>query len=345
MLEDDEPLLHKHAKECKDAKEQNRYLALHAVSEGYAVSLVAKIFCVDESSVYGWIKKWEESKDLSDMPKSGRPPAFTDTEKKDLKHLVEENDPHAHGINASFWDCIELRKYYLLNGKNVSEDAIRNALLEMGAHYVKAQIEYREADLEKQREFALQFLKDSHRITDDIALLFQDEMSACTSPHKGYGWTFNQRLVVKAKQSHKERVNVFGATNPLSGKRIQLVTKIAKAPAMIRFLDKVLKKYRNKREIWIYLDNGPVHKSKLVKLRLSLHPKVKIRWMPSYSPDLNPQELMWCHDRRKFLNNHEFTDGKQLAMKLSWFVKKLEPRVVRSVCSLIPIESLLSFQV
>ena len=150
---------------------------------------------------------------------------------------------------------------------------------------------------------------------------------------------------MRAKQPHKERLNVFGATNPLSGRRIQLATKIAKAPAMVRFLEKVANTYRNKREIWVYLDNGPVHKSKLVKLWLSLHPKVKLRWMPPYSPDLNPQELVWCHDRRKFLNNHEFADGKQLAMKLSWFVRHLKPDVVKSVASLIPTEALLSFQV
>ena len=198
--------------------------------------MVAKIFCVDESSVYGWIKKWEEGKDLSDMPKSGRPPAFTDEEKKELKKLVKENDPKKYEVNASFWDCTELRKYFLKKGKDISEDTINRALLSMGAHYVKAQFEYREADLEKQGSFALQFFKDIKKITDDIALLFEDEMSTCTSPHKGYGWTFNDRLVIKTTQSHKERLNTFGATNPIDGRRVQLSTKIAKAPAMINSL-------------------------------------------------------------------------------------------------------------
>ena len=82
---------------------------------------------------------------------------------------------------------------------------------------------------------------------------------------------------MKAKQSHKERLNVFGATNPLSGRRIQLATKVAKAPSMVKFLEKVAMMYRNKLEIWIYLDNGPVHRSKLVKLWLLAHPKIKVR--------------------------------------------------------------------
>ena len=259
--------------------------------------------------------------------------------------MIDENDPQSHGVNASFWDCKELLRYYLMQGKSVSEDAIRNALRGMGARYVKVQIEYREADIEKQMEFAIQFLKDFKEIADDIVLLFQDEMSAGTSPHKGYGWTFNQRPIVKARQSHKDGLNVFGATDPLSGRLIQLITKVAKTQAMVKFLEKVADAYRNKREIWIYLDNGPVHKSKLVKPWLSLHPKVKLRWMPPYSPDLNPQELVWCHDLRKFLNNHEFEDGKQLEMKLSWFVRRLELDMVKSTAPIIPIEALLSFQV
>jgi len=345
MLEEDEPLLRKLAKECKEAKEHDRYLALHAVSVGKEVSLVAEIFCVDEDSIYGWIKRWNEEKNLSDKPKSGRPPVFTEEEKKELKRLVEENDPKAHGINASFWDCAELRKYLLENGKHVSEDTIERTLLDMGAHYIKAQFEYKEADLEKRRVFALQFFKDVKKITDDIALLFEDEMSICTSPHKGYGWTFNERLIIKTTQSHKERLNTFGATNPIDGTQIQLSTKIAKAPAMIRFLEKVDRTYPDKKEIWIYLDNGPVHRSKLVKEWMIMHPRIKIKWLPPYSPDINPQELVWGYDRKKFLNNNEFVNGRQLAMKLSWFVRKLEPTLVRSVCSLIPIESLLSFQV
>ena len=345
MLEEDGPLLLRRAKECKEAREHDRYLALHAVSEGYEIPLVAKIFCVDESSIYGWIDRWKEEKNLSDKPRSGRPSEFSEKERKDLKKLIDENDPQSHGINASFWDCAELHRYYLSIGKDVSEDAILRALTEMGAHYVKAQFEYQEADLEKQRTFALMFLNDVKKLTDRIALLFEDEMSTCTSPHKGYGWTFDDRLVIKTPQSHKERLNTFGATNPVDGKSVQMSSHIAKAPALIMFLEKIILTYAEKEEIWIYLDNCAVHKSRLVKEWLKTHPKVKVRWMPSYSPNLNPQEYMWGYSRKKFLNNCVFAGAKQLRMRFDWFIRRLEPDAVKSVASLIPIEALLSFQV
>ena len=345
MLEEDEPLLLKRAKECKEAREQNRYLALHAVSVGKEVSLVAEIFCVDEDSIYNWIKKWREEKNLSDKSRSGKPPAFKEDEKKDLKGLVEENDPQKYGFNVSFWDCAELRKYYLQRGKSVSQETIRRILIKIGAHYVKAQFEYQEADTDRQRAFALSFLEDAKNLTDDIAMLFEDEMSTNTKPHKGYGWTFGDRLIVRTRESKREHLNTFGATNPIDGKQMQMSSHIAKAPALIMFMRKVLRTYRKKREIWIYLDNGPVHKSKLFKEWLGYNPKVKVRWLPPYSPTLNPQEFVWGYDRKKFLNNYVFADGSQLWKRFDQFVRRLKPDVVKSVASLIPIEALLSFQV
>ena len=302
------------------------------------------MFMVDEQTIYNWINKWREERDLSNKPKSGRPSAFTEEEKKELKKLVKENNPKERGINASFWDCTELHKYYLKKGKNVSEDTIERILLEMGAHYVKAQIEYKEADFEVQRKFAMDFLRDMKRRTKATILLFEDEMSVNTSPHKGYGWTFNERLVVRAEQSKKRRTNCFGAVNPIDGIETTMTCKIAKAPAFVKFLEKVDKTYKNAEEIWMYLDGSKVHKSNLVKNYLRYNKRIRLKPLPPYSPDINPQEYMWRYSRYKELNNHPFEGVRQLSMSLSWFMKKLEPNVVRSVCSLIPIETLLSFQ-
>jgi len=345
MLEEDEPLLRQKAKDCKNAEEKIRYYALHAVSSGKSIMETAELFLVERQTIHEWIVRWEKERDLSNRPKSGKPPVFTEDEKKELKDLIDEGDPQRHGINAGMWDCTELRKYYLKRGKMVSKETIRIALKEMGAHYVKAQHEYREADYEKQREFVLQFLKDTGKLTDDIAMLFEDEMSACTVPHKGYGWTFDERLITRTIERNRERANCFGAVNPLTGKRIQIITGIAKAPAFIRFLEKARLTYRNKKEIWIYLDNGPVHKSNMVKKYLETHPKIKLKFTSPYSPEINPQELIWGYDRKKFLNNNQFANAKQLSMRLSWFVRRLKPDIVKSVASLIPIEALLSFQV
>lgn len=333
----DSYLLDEAAKKCKDAKERERLRALYVLSIGYTVSEVVKMFCVDESTIYNWIARWQEEKTLADKPREGRPPSLDEKDKKEIRKLVGESDPKKHGVNASFWDCRELRDYFGKKGKPVSRETIRRCLKEMGARYVKAEIKYADADIEKQKEFARWILGD---LGADSAVLFLDESSVGCYPRKGYGWTFEKRLVVKAFEKQRRRTNCFGAVNPLEGKITQMTSGGAKAPSFVRFLRKVEKQYRGK-EVIICLDNLQVHKSKLVKRFLDKHRRIVFRFLPPYSPDMNPQEQWWNYQRRKFLNNRSFDSTRQLASSLGWFVQKTPSERVMSVCSLEPLRRLL----
>ncbi len=62
MLENDEPILRKLAKECNNAEENVRYYALHALSTGDSITDTAKRFLVERQTIYNWIAKWEEEK-------------------------------------------------------------------------------------------------------------------------------------------------------------------------------------------------------------------------------------------------------------------------------------------
>jgi len=341
MLEEDEQALRELAKSCRDAKEKMRYLALHALSIGQPVALVAKIFCVDESAIYRWVDQWQKEKNLADKPRTGRPPILDEKKKEEIKRLVAEKDPKEYGINASFWDTKELQLYFKMKGIDISREAIRSALKEMGARYVKAQLVYPEADEKLRREFAKQFLKDLASKKNSVVILFQDEMAAYCSPRKGYGWTFEKRLdVVAPQRGGRKRLNCFGAVNPLKGEVIQMSSKESKAPALTKFLGKVNDKYL-KKQIWIYMDNLPVHKSDLVKEFLEEHPNIEVRFLPPYSPDINIQEQWWNHQRKKLLNNRCFGSTHQLAINISQFGRQTPPEEVMSICNFSQIENLL----
>ena len=340
MLENDEVVLRRLARECKDAKEKTRLLALHAISIGNKTPHIAEVFCVDEETVRRWIERWQQERSLADKPKDGKPPTFTEQDRAELKRLVEENDPKKHGFNASFWDTKELHAYFLAKRKAVCRETIRSALKEMNARYIKAQLEYAQADEEKRKAFALELLKNVVSKPNNVVILFQDEMSAYCSPRKGYGWTFEKRLVIRAPQT-RIRLNNFGVVNPLEGEVIQMPTKEAKAPAFVKFLEKIKAHYPHNR-VWIYADNLPVHKSALVKEFLAKNSNIEIRFIPSYSPDLNPAEPWWKHMRQKLLNNRYFHTQHQLATNINWFGRKTPAEQIIRICSLTPIQKLIT---
>ncbi|MFH1247434.1 MAG: IS630 family transposase [Candidatus Micrarchaeota archaeon] len=341
MLEQDESVLRELAAHCKDAKEKVRLLALHAVSKSHSVNLVSEIFCVDDSTLREWIDKWLIQRSVSDEARSGRPPVLSEKDKTKIKELVEEGDPKKHGVNASAWSTNELQYYFAQRGKVVCRNAFRVALKSMGAHYVKAIITYEEADEELQRKFSSHFFKVLSKKPSDVVVLFGDEMSAGCQPRKGYGWTFEERLVVKTPQKKgRKRLNLFGAVNPEQGELVQMASKKSKAPTFVKFLRKILQKYKG-RKVWLYLDNFRVHKSKVASKFLQKHGSIELRFLPPYSPDLNPQEAWWNHLRAKWLNNHFFETPHELALSISGFTRLTPPETVQSVCTLEPLRQLL----
>lgn len=337
MLEADKRLLRSLARECKDAKEKTRLLALHAISIGKSLSLVAEIFCVDEETVRKWIHRWEEEKNLKDKPRDGRPPSLSDEDKKKIRKLVEENNPKKYGLNASAWDCSELRKYFVKKGKIFSIDVVRKALKEMKAHYVKAMIRFPEADEKERAEFAKNFVKDEK--SGNALVLFEDEMSIETTARKGYGWTFEKRLVIVSPQRKRKRLNLFGVVNIKAGEVIQWGCKSAKKISFIKFLTIIWKKYPH-RLVWIYLDNLPTHKSNKVKEFLEKHPNIQLRYFPKYSPELNPKEYWHHHLRKKFLNNTSSKYLPALMRAINTFTRKTQKSIIQSVCTLKPIYAL-----
>ena len=116
LFEEDRDILRELARKSKDPKERERLRALYILSIGETVERVMVFFAVEESTVYRWIDKWKEDRNMHDKPRDGRPPSIGPDEKKEIKELVNENDPRKHGINANCWDTKELREFFASKG-------------------------------------------------------------------------------------------------------------------------------------------------------------------------------------------------------------------------------------
>ncbi|MDR2127016.1 MAG: transposase [Prevotellaceae bacterium] len=83
------------------------------------------------------------------------------------------------------------------------------------------------------------------------------------------------------------------SVNPITG---QLTVNFEKKGNYLTFkkhLKKVLATYRDKSKIIMYVDNVRFHHAKRLKGLLDIHRNLEIRYLPPYSPDLNPVERVW----------------------------------------------------
>lgn len=175
------------AKRSRDAKERERLRALYAISIGYPLQAVAEIFSVDEGTVYRWIDRWRRDGALSDRPKLGRPGSLSKEEKQHIRKLISENDPKRHGIEAEFWNTKELKRYFSMKGKIVSQETLRRYLKEMGAKYVKPEGE--PSGKRSSDDFAWQFVEDMNFMPYSLLSIFDEEQI----PKRNPGWTLGKR--------------------------------------------------------------------------------------------------------------------------------------------------------
>jgi transposase len=146
--------------------------------------------------------------------------------------------------------------------------------------------------------------------------LFEDEFSLSNTATLSSAWApVGEQPVISCKQTPRERVTGFGSINPQTG---QLVVGFAQKGNTITFkkhLRAVLRAYKDRRKIIIYVDNVRYHHAKALKPFLEAHPALDIRYLPAYSPDLNPVERVWWYMRKCITHNRYLTSLKERIAK------------------------------
>ena len=94
-------------------------------------------------------------------------------------------------------------------------------------------------------------------------------------------------------------------------------------------LVEVVDNLANDGKIVIVADNAPIHKAKLVKeFILSNKKRISIFYIPSYSPELNPDEHVWAYLKAYELVAHQAQNKEELKkivnLKMQKIAKKEE---------------------
>jgi transposase len=121
--------------------------------------------------------------------------------------------------------------------------------------------------------------------------------------------------MIDCKQVKKERVTGFGSINPLTGQLVANFAEAGNTKTFKKHLRKVLWEYRDKQKIIIYVDNVKFHHAKILKPFMDAHPKLEIRYLPAYSPDLNPVERVWWYMRKSITHNRYLSSIKERIAK------------------------------
>jgi len=121
--------------------------------------------------------------------------------------------------------------------------------------------------------------------------------------------------IVALKQRERERVTGFGSVDPLTGQLTATFADKGNTLSFKKHLRKVLRLYNDRSRIVIYVDNVRFHHARALRPFLAAHPRLEIRYLPPYSPDLNPVERLWWYMRKRIIHNRFLESIKERIAK------------------------------
>ncbi len=297
-----------------------------------AEAIAAALDC-DVSTVYRTRQAFEAAGEASLIPKRspGRPRQVTTEDERRLDTALQ-HEPRSVGQNFSNWTARKLKRYLHWTVHPVT---VWRHLRRLGWRWRRpvpcvASPDHRYAAkaryLRRLRHQARRGL---------IHLYYADEMDVALLPTISGRWM---------RQGHQTQVNTpgqnakqyaLGAVNYITGYLVWLIWTHKNTIGFRHLLEQVVSAHqRMTRKIVVVVDNFRIHTALAVQAWLRDHrARLRLYFLPTYSPRLNPIERVWRHCRRNVTDNYYFKTMTRLMAALKAFLIKLvgSPQVILNI--------------
>lgn len=234
---------------------------------------------------------------------SGRPKDpeknLTKSEMETLQKLLlnEPRDIKQLKIDLSLWTAALvgalIQKIFF---KDLKEGQIRKVLKELGFTYQKPIFRAYQQDLLKVSEWRDERLPaiEQEAFAEGREILYGDEAGFKSTEHRGRTWGEKGRTPVVKATGARFAINAISAISKNGVLRFMAYEGSFTSDTLLIFLKRLSKNPNEK--YTLILDDHPTHKTKKVDTYLeSIDYRIKIYYLPPYSPELNPDEQVWNH--------------------------------------------------
>lgn len=297
-------LIQSHKKE-RDKRICDRIKAVLAHDDGYSYSEIAKILLLDDETIRRHIGDYFSVHKI--IPENGGSQSYLNkAETLALKsHLEIKTYLHVKDICAYVKETF--KKTYTVSG-------MTKWLQENGFRYKKPHGVPAKADLQRQEEFITKYNELKNAVKPDEIILFGDSTHPQHQTKLTYGWIKKGVRKPEKMTACQKRINLIGTidlkAHHVEYRRVDWVN----GESLKAFVTQLCAAYPNASAIHLILDNAGYHKSEDF-LKFIATTKIKIHYLPPYSPNLNPIERLWkiMHENvtynRYYAKLSEFTEN------------------------------------
>src|SRR3989344_449727 len=300
----------------RDALENYRFQALKLRKKGWKVTKIAEAFGLHVKSVSRWFVKKNKhgEKSLKSTKAKGKEPKISIEEWKQIISWMKE-DATIYDFETPLWTSKRVKNLIKMKlNKTIHISRICEWLRRLR---ISPQIPNRQAK-QRDEKLANNWLKEEWPKIKSLirrqqaVLYFQDEAGISLIPVLGRTWAPIGKTPTVKVTGKRGGFCVSSAISPGGRMLFRIEKNKVNAQAHIDFLSKIIL-HHPRRKIVIISDNAPAHKARLVReFEISNKKRITIFHIPSYSPDLNPDEHIWAYLKAHKLVAHQAQNTDEL---------------------------------
>jgi transposase len=296
--------------------EEMRLRAVRQVQEGARPDDVAAALGLNRSTVFAWVAAFRSGgrAALLAKPVPGRPPKLTARQLDELYRIVAGSNPSQLEFEFELWTRDLVRQVIARRfGVSMSVVSVGRWLRALGLSPQKPLHRAYQAD-----PAAVQAWKEeqypaihARAKAEGATIYFLDEASVRSDYRTGTTWAPVGKTPVVEATGARFSVNMISAIAPAGQMRFTLVEGTLDSEKFIDFLRRLV--HDTDGTAFLVVDGHPVHRSKAVKEYVaSTDGALQLFRLPSYSPQLNPDEWVWKNVKHDRVGKRAVTGPDQL---------------------------------
>ena len=310
-------------------REQKRHFAdriksILLLDEGYSHCQIALILLLDDQTIRNYEKTFlkEGASGLLKTGYKGGEPNLTVEQESALKEHITSRIYSSSGAIIKY-----VKENY---GIQFSDSGMVKVLNRLGFVYKKTKLVPGKANADKQRAFLKEYHQLKKQMNPNDELLFMDGVHPQHNPISSYAWIPKGEEKEVPTNTGRKRININGAININNLEAIAREDKRINAQSTIELLKQIEAAYPKASNIYIILDNARYYHAKIVSEFLKKS-RIKFKFLPPYSPNLNLIERLWKFLKKKVINSSYYESYdifKKTAMAFFENIKKYHDELV-----------------
>lgn len=280
-------------KQERDGRIRDRIKAVLLHDKGWSLRQIAEALLISDEAVRNHIQDYDAAKKL--RPESGGSQGKLSN--------IQSQQLEAHLLEHTYLYVKDIVAYVEITfGIKYTTHGLRNWLQRRQFSYKKPAVVPGKADERQQKEWIAEYEKLRAELPENEAICFIDGVHPTHNVQSAYGWIKKGIRKEIPANSGRSRLNLSGAVDIISHKVIIQADQTLNANSTIAFFQKIEKAYPGKDKIHVFCDNARYYKNKDVQNYLEAS-KVKLHFLPPYSPNLNPIERLWKWMKERVIYN------------------------------------------